>query len=334
MTVSSTPFRALRIDRDAQGVRCSVASLTVDMLSPGDVLIEVHWSAINYKDALAATGAGRIMREFPRIGGIDASGVVAASSDPRFKPGERVLVTGFDFGVAHDGGFAEFARVPGDWLVPLPDGLDLREAMVLGTAGFTVGLGLKRLADVGHDPALGPMLVTGATGGVGSVAVSVLAGLGYEVHALTGKPDQAAYLTGLGASAVVPRPDLTDGVRPLEQARYGGGFDVVGGATLGWLLASTRHWGSVVACGLAAGHDLPTTVMPFILRGVSLLGVTSADCPAAWRHAIWQRLATDWRPRDIQALVAREIDLKDLPDAFDDFIQGRVRGRTLVRVRQ
>lgn len=309
--------------------------MTIDAVSPGDVLIEVHWSAINYKDALAATGSGKIMREFPRTGGIDASGIVVSSTDPRYASGDAVLVTGFGFGVEHDGGFAELARVPGDWLVPLPNGLDLRQAMILGTAGFTVGLGLKRLADVGHTPAHGPMLVTGATGGVGSLAVNLLAGLGYEVHALTGKPDQADYLKKLGATEILLRQDIdTRAARPLEKARFGGGFDVVGGAALGWMLASTREWGSVVACGLAAGHDLPTTVLPFILRGVSLLGITSVDCPAGWRRDVWQRLASDWRPTDLDALVGREVNLKELPAAFDDFIQGRVRGRTLVRVRR
>lgn len=327
-----TTFKALRVHQDDGGIRCAVDALGLDDLPPGEVVFRVHWSAINYKDALAATGAGRIMRDFPRVAGIDASGVVTESADPRFKAGDAVLVTGFDFGVAHDGGFAEYARVPADWLVPLPDGLDLRQAMILGTAGFTVGLGLKRLADVGHEPGLGPMLVTGATGGVGSLAVAMLAGLGYEVHALTGKAEQADYLKQLGAAEVLLRQDLELSGRPLEKGRFGGGFDTLGGPILGWLLASTREWGSVVACGLAAGHDLPTTVMPFILRGVSLLGVTSVECPQAWREAIWQRLAGDWKPAMLDAMAAREVTLDQLPGVFDDFIQARVLGRTLVRI--
>lgn len=325
-------FQALRVHRSAAGIHCQLDQMTLDALSPGDVVFQVHWSAVNYKDALAGTGVGKIMRDFPRVGGVDASGIVTASSDPRFVPGDPVLVTGFDFGVAHDGGFAEYARVPGDWLVPLPEGLDLRQAMILGTAGFTVGLGLKRLADVGHAPALGPMLVTGATGGVGSLAVSLLAARGYQVHALTGKAEQADYLRGLGAAEICLRQDMDFSAKPLEAARYGGGFDTLGGAALGWLLASTVPWGSVVACGLAAGHDLPTTVMPFILRGVSLLGVTSVECPTDWRAAIWQSLATDWRPAQWDALVGKEINLKDLPAVFDDFVQGRALGRTLVRI--
>jgi len=327
-----TVFKALRVHQGEGGIRCAVDALRLDDLSQGAVVLRVHWSAINYKDALAATGAGRIMRDFPRVAGVDASGVVTESADPRFKAGDPVLVTGFDFGVAHDGGFAEYARVPADWLVPLPAGLDLRQAMILGTAGFTVGLGLKRLADVGHDPALGPMLVTGATGGVGSLAVAMLAGLGYEVHALTGKAGQVDYLKGLGAAEVLLRQDLELSGRPLEKGRFGGGFDTLGGPILGWLLAGTREWGSVVACGLAAGSDLPTTVMPFILRGVSLLGVTSVSCPPRWREAVWQRLADDWKPAGLDALAAREVTLDDLPGVFDGFIQARALGRTLVRI--
>lgn len=327
-----TPFKALRVHRDDAGIRCSVDSLSVDQLSPGEVVLQVHWSAINYKDALAATGAGKIMRDFPRVGGIDASGTITESADPRFKAGDAVLITGFGFGVEHDGGFAEYARVPADWLVPLPAGLDLREAMILGTAGFTVGLGLKRLADVGHHPDLGPMLVTGATGGVGSLAVAMLAGLGYEVHALTGKAEQADYLKGLGAAQVLLRQELELAGRPLDKARFGGGFDTLGGPILGWLLASTREWGSVVACGLAAGHALPTTVMPFILRGVSLLGVTSVECPQGWRESIWQHLASDWKPAELDALAAREVTLDELPGVFDDYLEAKALGRTLVRI--
>jgi NADPH2:quinone reductase len=325
-------FQALRVHRDDTGIGCSIDELQLTDLSPGEVVFRVHWSAINYKDALAATGAGKIMRDFPRVGGIDASGVVTESQDPRFKAGDAVLVTGFGFGVEHDGGFAEYARVPADWLVPLPVGLDLRQAMILGTAGFTVGLGLKRLADVGHSPDLGPMLVTGATGGVGSLAVAMLAGLGYEVHALTGKVEQADYLKGLGAAEVLLRQDLELSGRPLEKGRFGGGFDTLGGPILGWLLASTRDWGSVVACGLAAGHELPTTVMPFILRGVSLLGVTSVTCSQSWREAVWQRLASDWKPAQLNAMASREVTLGELPAVFGDFLQARVHGRTLVRV--
>jgi len=327
-----TSFRALRVHQHDKQISCRVEDLQLAAPTPGEVVFQVHWSAINYKDALAATGSGRIMRDFPRVGGVDASGIVTASEDPRFQPGDAVLVTGFGFGVEHDGGFAEYARVPADWLVPLPDGLDLREAMILGTAGFTVGLGLKRLADVGHSPELGPMLVTGATGGVGSLAVNMLAGLGYEVHALTGKAEQADYLRSLGATGVLLRQDLELSGRPLEKGRFGGGFDVVGGPILGWLLASTREWGSVVACGLAAGHDLPTTVMPFILRGVSLLGVTSVECPQAWREAVWQRLASDWKPGNLADMASREVTLEELPGVFGDFLQARALGRTLVRI--
>lgn len=326
-------FTAFRIHQQDDGSsQGRLETLGVDDLSPGEVVLRVAWSAINYKDALAATGAGRIIRDFPRIGGIDASGTVLDSADPRFKPGDPVLVTGFGFGVDHDGGFSEVARVPADWLVPLPQGLSLRDAMVLGTAGFTAALALQRLLDNHQTPDGGPILVTGASGGVGSIAINLLADQGFEVVALTGKAGQADWLKGLGAGQVLLRQDLEMGSRPLEPARWGGALDGVGGDTLGWLTRTVRPWGNIVSYGMAAGIALETTVMPFILRGAALLGVTSADCPQAWREALWQHLADDWRPSRLDAIVSRELTLQQLPDAFDDYLQSRITGRTLVRL--
>lgn len=324
-----TAFRIHQQDGRSQG---RLETLTVDDLSPGEVVLRVAWSGINYKDALAATGAGRIIRDFPRIGGIDASGTVLESGDPRFQAGDPVLVTGFGFGVDHDGGFSEVTRVPADWLVPLPEGLDLREAMVLGTAGFTAGLALQRLLDNHQHPDMGPVLVTGASGGVGSIAINMLADQGFEVVALTGKAEQADWLKGLGATEVLLRQDVEMGERPLEKARWGGALDGVGGATLAWLTRTVQPWGNIVSYGMAAGIELQTTVMPFILRGVALLGVTSAECPRAWRQRIWQQLADDWRPSQLQSIVSRELTLAELPTAFDDYLQSRITGRTLVRL--
>ncbi len=326
---SFTAYRIHQQDGRSQG---RLESLTLDDLSPGEVVLRVAWSGINYKDALAATGAGRIIRDFPRVGGIDASGTVLESADDRFHPGDEVLVTGFGFGVDHDGGFSEIARVPADWLVPLPAGLDLREAMILGTAGFTAGLALRRLLDNHQSPAMGPILVTGASGGVGSIAINLLADQGFEVVALTGKAAQADWLRSLGASEVLLRQDLEMGERPLEQGRWGGALDGVGGATLGWLTRTVRPWGNIVSYGMAAGIELQTTVMPFILRGAALLGVTSADCPAAWRDEVWRRLADDWRPSRLEDIVSHELTLEQLPGAFEDYLQSRITGRTLVRL--
>lgn len=325
-------FTAFRIHQQDDRSQGRLETLTVDELSPGEVVMRVAWSGINYKDALAATGAGRIIRDFPRIGGIDASGTVLSSSDARFQAGDPVLVTGFGFGVDHDGGFSEVARVPADWLVPLPGGLGLRDAMVLGTAGFTAGLALQRLLDNHQHPDMGPVLVTGASGGVGSIAINMLADQGFEVVALTGKAEQADWLKGLGATEVLLRQDVEMGERPLEKARWGGALDGVGGATLAWLTRTVQPWGNIVSYGMAAGIELQTTVMPFILRGVALLGVTSAECPRAWRQRIWQQLADDWRPSQLQSIVSRELTLAELPTAFDDYLQSRITGRTLVRL--
>jgi acrylyl-CoA reductase (NADPH) len=323
-----TAFRVFRITQ--QGSPGAFGEATVDELSPGDVVIRAAFSSVNYKDALAGTGTGKILRRFPLVGGIDVAGVVDSSTDARFTPGDEVLVTGYDLGVQHDGGYAGLVRVPGDWVVPLPTGLTLFDAMALGTAGFTAALAVHRLEQNGLRPGQGPVVVTGATGGVGSVGVAALARLGYQVTAFTGKDDQHDYLRRLGATAILPRHGLEMGQRPLEKATWAGAIDAVGGETLAWLTRTTNYWGSIASTGLTGGHELHTTVMPFILRGVSLLGVDSVMCPMPIRQDVWRRLATDMKP-DLAA-IATTITLDDLPDAFGTLLQGQARGRFVVRI--
>ncbi|HSC85928.1 MAG TPA: YhdH/YhfP family quinone oxidoreductase [Polyangiaceae bacterium] len=321
-------IRAFRIEApDQPGHRVELAA---EQLGKGPIVVRVAYSSVNYKDALAGTGRGKILRRFPLVGGIDLSGHVVESHDPRFREGDAVLATGTGLSETRDGGYAEYARLEPDNLVPLPAGLDLREAMILGTAGFTAGLALLRLEANGQRPSLGPLLVTGASGGVGSLAVAVFSRAGYEVHAVSGKPEQAAFLRQLGATQVMGR-DLLDSVRPLESAIFGGGLDTVGGSLLPALLARTVPYGSVASAGLVAGADLATSVMPFIIRGVSLLGVASAGCPRELRERVWARLATDWKP-SLEQVVDRSVGLDELPEAFERLLAGRAVGRTLVVV--
>jgi NADPH2:quinone reductase len=303
-----------------------------DSLAPGEVLVRVAWSDINYKDALAVTGAGKIMRRLPLTAGIDLAGTVEASADPRFGPGDAVVVVGCGLGEEHDGGYAEQAVVRGDWIVALPPPLTLREAMAVGTAGFTAALAIDRMEDNGLEPGQGPVVVTGATGGVGSLAIVLLARRGYRVAALTGKADASPYLLGLGAAEILPSSDVPAKVRPLETARWAGAIDSVGGAVLPWLCATTQPLGNIAAVGLAGGHTLTTTVMPFILRGVNLLGVNSTACPVGWRDRAWRRLAADLGGGAVDAVVQRTVNLADLPGAFDGYTTRQVLGRTLVRV--
>jgi putative YhdH/YhfP family quinone oxidoreductase len=285
---------------------------------------------VNYKDALAATGAGRIIRRFPCVGGIDLSGTVIESSDPRFKKGDAVVATSYDIGVAHDGGYGEYARVKADWVVPMPKGMSLFDAMALGTAGFTAGLAVVRMEHEGLQPGAGPVAVTGATGGVGSIAIDILAGLGHHVVAITGKEHEADYLKGIGAKEVMLRSSLDLAkIKPLDKATWAGAVDNLGGEMLAWLASTMQIGAPLASVGLAAGMNLNTTVAPFILRGVSLLGVDSVNCPMAQRQHVWQRLATDMRPKHL-AQLTRTIPFDDLPKAFDDFIKARVRGRVVV----
>ncbi len=328
-------FLALRCHQDAGRVQARLEALPVRAaasLAPGEVALAVAWSGINYKDALAATGAGRIMRRFPLTAGIDVAGIVEASNDPRFSPGDAAVVVGCGLGEEHDGGFAERAYVQGDWIVRVPAPLSLRDAMAIGTAGFTAALAIERMEHNGLRSDLGPVAVTGATGGVGSFAVAMLAARGYRVSAITGKPDAGPYLTALGAHDVLAAGDMPPTSRPLESARWAGAVDNVGGDVLAWLCASTLPLGNVASVGLAASHALQTTVMPFILRGVNLLGIHSTWCPADRRTVAWARLAIDVSSAMIEAIAQRSVDLRDLAGAFDGYTARRVTGRTLVRV--
>jgi len=333
-----TAFRAFRIHEDRPDgksvIRSGFETLTLDDLTPGEVVIRVAWSDINYKDALAATGAGRILRRYPLVGGVDLSGVVESSSDARYKAGDRVLVTGCSLSETLDGGYSEIARVPGDAVIPLPVGLTLRDAMALGTAGFTAALAIHRMEHNGQTPAKGPIAVTGATGGVGSIAIDMLKGRGYRVIAISSKAEQADYLRAFGADEVRLRGDidLAAATKPLEKAQFGGAIDNVGGPMLSWLCRSTDGWGNVCSIGLAGGAQLETSVMPFILRGVNLLGINSSATPREPRLAVWQRIATDLRPHHLDTLITREIDFADLPTAFADYLANRNTGRTLVRI--
>lgn len=324
-------FRAFRIFNDDSGIHGSIVETTLDALTPGDVVIRSAWSGVNYKDALAATGRGKILKRFPLNGGIDVSGVVQSSSDSRFAPGDEVLVTGYDLGVAQDGGYSAFVRVPGDWVVPLPAGLTLFDAMALGTAGFTAALAVVLLERHGVVPGRAPIAVTGATGGVGSIAISCLARRGYNVTAITGKDSEHGYLRRLGVTDVVSRGSLQMGTRPLEKATWAGAVDTLGGDMLAWLTRTTDYWGAIASCGLAAGVELHTTVMPFILRGVALLGVDSVMCPMDLRRDVWRRLGSDLKPAHL-AEIAREIRLEDLPAAFRTLVDGAARGRFVVRI--
>jgi NADPH2:quinone reductase len=323
------PFRAFRIFNVDGKVQGRVVETTLDELTPGDVVIKGEYSSVNYKDALAATGP-RIIRTFPRIGGIDVAGTVAATSDPRFREGDSVLVTGYDLGVGNDGGYAEYVRVPGDWVVPLPPGLTTRQSMTLGTAGFTAALAIVRLEQNGLRPWGGPVAVTGATGGVGGTAIAALAGLGYEVTAITGKDSEHDYLRTLGASAVLSRHSIQFSDRPIEHATWSGAVDAAGGDLLSWLVKTTKAWGGIASTGLTGGTELRLTVIPFILRGVSLIGVDSVTCPMDVRLEVWRRLASDMK--QAASVGTREIGLEDLPGAFDTLATGEARGRFVVRL--
>ena len=325
-------FRAFRIHSQGGKIVARFEELGLDDLAPGEVVIRVTHSGINYKDALAATGAGKILRRYPLVAGIDLAGIVESSSDPRFAPGTAVLVTGCGLSETHDGGYAQFARVPGDWVIPMPPGLDAFTAMALGTAGFTAALAIHRMEQNGQEPAGGPIAVTGASGGVGSIAIDMLSARGYRVVAVSGKADAVPYLRELGASEVQLRASLDLGSRPLENARFGGAIDNLGGDTLTWLTRTVDFWGNIASIGLASGAGFTTTVMPFILRGVALLGVNSSATRREWRLAVWQRIATDLRPRHIERIVTRTIAFDELPAAFPDYIAGRVTGRTVVRI--
>ena len=325
-------FTAYRIHRQEGRIQGRLESITLDDLSAGDVVVQVDWSGINFKDALAATGTGKILRRFPLVGGIDLAGHVHRSSDDRFKEGDPVLVCGGGLSEDHDGGYARYARVMGDWLVPIPIGLSLREAMAIGTAGFTAAIAIDRMQHNGQQPDAGPILVNGATGGVGSFSIDLLSGLGFEVAAFTGKRDQQAYLEALGASECLYRDEVDLGTRPLEKARWAGAIDNVGGNELGWLTRTVLPMGNIASIGLAGGIKLDTTVMPFILRGVNLLGINSVLLPNERRTRVWKRLASDLKPRHIDRIVTKEIGIEQLDSMFQRYMEGGVTGRTVVRI--
>ena len=326
------PFTAYRIHQDGTCISARFEQLRLDELTPGEVVIHAQYSSVNYKDALAATGKGKILRRFPLVGGIDVAGVVVSSSDRRFKKGDRVLVTGCGLGEDHDGGYAEYVRVKGAWTIPLPRGLTTHTAMMLGTAGFTAALAIHKLEHDGLNPKDGPVAVTGATGGVGSLAINMLAKRGYETVAITGKRDARDYLQQLGASSILLRDEINFGTRPLESIQWQGAVDNVGGEMLAWLTRSVGWWGSIASIGLAGGVELRTTVMPFILRGVNLLGINSMATKRALRLRIWRRLATDFKPPKLKLIAGTTIPFDDLPKVFDKVLAGRHRGRIVVKI--
>jgi acrylyl-CoA reductase (NADPH) len=327
------PYKALVVERDAAGATsAAVQRLDEDRLPPGEVTVDVEYSTLNYKDGLCLGPGGGLVRTYPHVPGIDFAGVVSASTDPRYAPGDRVILTGWRVGEAHWGGYAEKARVRADWLVPLPEGMTSKRAMAIGTAGLTAMLAVQALEAHGFSPAGGPVLVTGAAGGVGSVAVAVLARLGYEVAAVTGRPETETYLRGLGAARIVPRADLAETVkRPLESETWAGAIDAVGGAMLARVLGQLKYRASVAAVGLAGGADLPASVIPFLLRGVNLLGIDSVMRPYADRVSAWARLSADLLPDRLDSMI-RMARLEDLPRLGADILQGRVQGRVVIDV--
>jgi acrylyl-CoA reductase (NADPH) len=324
-------FKAIRIDKADKGTTAALTQFDEAELMDGDVTVRVAWSTLNYKDGLALTGKAPVVRRFPMIAGIDFAGTVEQSSHPAWKAGDQVICTGWGMGETHLGAYAEKARVKGDWLVGLPDGLSARDAMAIGTAGFTAMLSVLALEKQGVTPEKGPVVVTGAAGGVGSVATSVLAKLGYHVIASTGRPAEADYLKQLGAAEVIDRNELSGPAKPLAKERWAGGVDSVGSTTLANLLSMTKYGGAIAACGLAAGMDLPSSVAPFILRGVALLGIDSVMCPLAARKAAWARLAQDL-DRSKLSEITHEIGLDQVASVAPQILAGQVRGRLVVKI--
>jgi acrylyl-CoA reductase (NADPH) len=328
----TTHFRALVVEKTEDLFSLNVKELTFDDLPQGDVTIRVAYSSVNYKDGLACIPNGRIVKSYPFVPGIDLSGTVVDSRDPRFREGDEVIVTSYELGVSHFGGFSEYARVPADWVVKLPQGLTLKEAMALGTAGFTAGLSIQRLEENGVNPDRGPVIVTGATGGVGSTAVAMLAKTGYHVAASTGKASEHEYLRKIGATEILSRDEVTDTSRPLQKERWAAAVDPVGGRTLAYLLSATKYGGSVAVSGLTGGSEFAGTVFPFILRGINLLGIDSVYCPMDVRVQLWKRMASDLKPENLLDSIGYEITLEELPSTLSAILKGEVRGRTIVRM--
>ncbi len=329
----STAFRAFVVNKTEQDFTSGFKQLTLDDLPQGDVLIKVAFSSVNYKDGLASIPEGKIVRSYPFVPGIDLAGFVAESTDNRFKEGDEVIATSYALGVSHFGGYSEYARVPADWIVPLPSGLSLKEAMALGTAGFTAALAIHQLEKNGLQPQNGPVLVTGATGGVGSIAVDILHSLGYTVAASTGKVSEHDYLEGLGASEILTREETSaENARPLEKERWAGCLDSVGGSTLAYLIRTTKYGGSIAAYGNTGGPNLNTTVFPFILRAINLLGIESVNCPMGLRDQLWKDLASNYKPNHLLDTIGHEIPFEELPHALPTILKGGVRGRTIIKI--
>lgn len=326
------PFRAFRIDNQDGTHRAGIQTLQSDALSPGELLIEAAYSSVNYKDALAGSGKGKILRHYPLNGGIDVAGHVVASSVPEFREGDAVLCTGGGLSETRDGGYAQYVRLPASGAIALPAGLSLRESMAIGTAGFTAALALLRMQDNRQDPAHGPIAITGASGGVGMLAIDIFSRAGYQVHAISGKPEQFDALRGLGASECIDRRQLQFSGKPMDSVRFAGALDNVGGALLAGLLPLIGPYGNVAVCGNAGGIELSSTVMPLIIRGVSVLGIASAGTARDLRELLWQRLANEWKPRHLERIVTREVSLEELPQVFDAMLAGASFGRTLVRL--
>lgn len=324
-------FKAYLTSQDGKTSKTELVDYTVDQLDAGEVLINVEYSTVNYKDALSATGAGRIIRRFPCIGGIDLAGVVESSADAKFKPGDKVIAHSYDVGVAHHGGYAQKARIPAEWLVPVPAGMTTYDAMTYGTAGFTAAQAVHRMQHDGLHPAMGPVLVNGATGGVGMVAIEILAKLGYDVVAVTGKEKDVELLKSIGAKSVLIRGQFEMTEKPLGSETYAGAVDNLGGEQLSWLTRVMKVGGTIASVGLAQGWEVKTTVMPFILRGVSLLGIDSVNCPMGLRRELWAKLAGEWKC-DKLAAHCRTVSFAELPTVFDAYVKGAVTGRTVVQV--
>ena len=326
-------FRAFVVNKTDDGLTAGLRELSFDDLPPGDVTVRVAYSSVNYKDGLASIPDGRVARTYPLVPGIDLAGTVTASDDERFAVGDEVIATSYGIGVAHHGGYAELARLPADWIVKRPAGLSLREAMAIGTAGFTAGLAIERLEHNGLRRDNGPVLVTGATGGVGSTAISMLSQLGYAVAASTGKTEEHDYLRQLGAAEFLSRDEVCAPIeRPMDKERWAGAIDSVGGDTLAYLLRTMKYGGSIGSVGLTGGNALRTTVFPFILRGVNVLGIDSGYAPMSVRGPLWQRLAADLKPRGLTESIAYEVGLEDLPDVLATILRGGIRGRAIVRL--
>jgi acrylyl-CoA reductase (NADPH) len=325
-------YRALVVDKAGEDTEVKLVERSAGDLPDGEVTVRVAYSSVNYKDGLATLAKGGVVRSWPRVPGIDLAGTVIESRDARFAEGDEVLVTGYDLGVGHDGGFAELARVPADWVVKRPDGLSLRECMAFGTAGFTAALAVSRLAHHGITPAAGPAIVTGATGGVGSIAVSMLSASGFEVTATTGKAGEHDYLKSLGASRILAREEISAETRPLDAATWAAAVDQVGGTTLPWLMARMKYRGAIACTGLTGGPAFKATVLPFLLRAVSILGIDSVFCPMAERLMLWQRMAGELKPAHLNDMIAAETDLDGLKDTLATILKGGVRGRTVVRI--